>query len=197
MINEKGMNKRAQEMSTNTIIFIVLGVIILVVLVLGFSLGWEKVFPFLSSQNIDKVQSVCNTACATNAQNDYCYQERVLKDPDTKTEARASCNILASIKLNAEGTNPELNLIRYNFNTCPSIRCDNAKPQCANIMIQLDGKKYVGKEYAPLSGACDTTGETKPVYATQPLANVATGLKDSTKPASSTNPYNLCCIKLA
>jgi len=76
------MDKRGQELSTNAIIMIVLGVIVLVVLILGFTLGWGKIFPFISSNNVDNIKTACNAACATDNMYDFCTLPRILKASD-------------------------------------------------------------------------------------------------------------------
>ena len=81
-------NRRGQELSTNAIIMIVIGIIVLVVLVLGFTIGWGKLFPFISSNNVENIKTTCSTACATNNMYDYCSLARTLKAddlPDGKT----------------------------------------------------------------------------------------------------------------
>ena len=58
------LNKRGQGMSINAVIIIVLGIIVLAVIILGFSLGWDKFVPFLSpSNNVDEVKKNCEFAC--------------------------------------------------------------------------------------------------------------------------------------
>ena len=52
-------NKKAQEFSTNTIILIILGIVVLVVLIIGFSFGWEKVAPWLSQDKFTIYEQEC------------------------------------------------------------------------------------------------------------------------------------------
>lgn len=78
--------KRGQELSTSTIILLILGVVILVVLVLGFTIGWNKVLPFISTNNVQNIQTACTTACSTNNQYDYCTFPRTLKASDLPQE---------------------------------------------------------------------------------------------------------------
>jgi hypothetical protein len=76
------MDKRGQELSTNAIIMIVLGVLVLVVLILGFTMGWGKILPFISSNNVGNVKSACQTACETDNMYDFCTLSRTLKASD-------------------------------------------------------------------------------------------------------------------
>ena len=58
----------------------------LVVLVLGFTIGWNKVLPFISTNNVQNIQTACTTACSTNNQYDYCTFPRTLKASDLPQE---------------------------------------------------------------------------------------------------------------
>lgn len=73
-------NKRGSSMATSTIVLLVIGVVILVVLVLGFSRGWSSFAPWLSSNNVDTVQKACSVACSTNSVYGFCNNERIVKD---------------------------------------------------------------------------------------------------------------------
>ena len=71
-------NRRGQGMSISTIILLILGVVILVVLVLGFSVGWNKILPFVSQDNVNAVTQQCGIACTTNDAFNFCNQTRDL-----------------------------------------------------------------------------------------------------------------------
>ena len=74
------MNKKAQGLSTNAIILIVLGVIVLVILAIGFLAGWDKIAPWIKpSNNVQTIVDACSMACSTNSVYDYCSVKRELK----------------------------------------------------------------------------------------------------------------------
>jgi len=73
-------NRRGQELSTNAIIMIIIGIIVLVVLVLGFTIGWNRLLPFVSSNNIENIKTGCSTACSTNNVYDFCTLPRSVND---------------------------------------------------------------------------------------------------------------------
>jgi len=75
-------NKRGQGMSTNTIILLILGIVVLVVLILGFTTGWDKLAPWLSGNNVDTIVTACEAACTMGSQYDFCTFERSLKASD-------------------------------------------------------------------------------------------------------------------
>ena len=54
------MDKKGQELSTTTVILLILAVLVLVFLILGFSVGWSKINPFLSKSNVDSISDACN-----------------------------------------------------------------------------------------------------------------------------------------
>ncbi len=71
-------DKRGQGLSTNTIILIILGVVVLVVLIVGFTVGWSSLFPYVSN-NINQIASSCETACVAGSVYDYCTANRTLQ----------------------------------------------------------------------------------------------------------------------
>lgn len=105
-------NKRGQGLSTNAIILIILGIVILVVLILGFSLGFDRLAPFLGGgPNVDDVVSGCQIACNTNAQFAFCSQERELNDGTN--EVTATCDEFSDNEEYA----------KYGIESCSSIQC--------------------------------------------------------------------------
>ncbi|MEK6819827.1 MAG: hypothetical protein AABY03_01350 [Nanoarchaeota archaeon] len=56
------INKRGQGLSVNAIILIVLGIVVLVLMVLGFTIGWSKILPFISTNNADTLVTACSIA---------------------------------------------------------------------------------------------------------------------------------------
>ncbi len=139
------MNKRGQELSTTTIILLILAVLVLVFLILGFSVGWSKINPFLSKSNVDSISDACNIACSTNQNYAFCSQPRDLRAEDSKLKG-VTCNFLSG--------NQNMKT-KYNLIECPSISCNQilssavteefAKTDCADKSIgstvqYLDGE---------------------------------------------------------
>ena len=52
------MNKKAQEMNITTLILLVLGVVVLIVLVLGFTKGWDSYEGIFKKRNLTEVCEV-------------------------------------------------------------------------------------------------------------------------------------------
>ena len=107
-------NRRGQGLSTNAIILIILGVIILVILIAGFTLGWNKLLPLISTNNIDTIKTSCGIACSTESAFDYCSVEREVKD-GTNDKFSDTCNNLANSVDYAERN--------YGIGSCAAITC--------------------------------------------------------------------------
>jgi len=110
------MNKRGQELSTNTIILIILGIAVLVVLIVGFTVGWGKLAPWLSSSNVDSIKTQCEVACSTGSVYGYCKEVRTLNDGENKYSG--TCQLFSS----SEPVNG-VDYSIYGIVACPTITC--------------------------------------------------------------------------
>lgn len=115
-------NTKAQGMSTNTIILLVLGLIILVVLSIGFFYGWQQFSNFFQKSNVDDIVSQCDTSCSLNSKYDYCGAYKTLVDSE-KNKIKATCAIYAG----------EISMKDFGINSCPLVECD--KKPCNQIKI--------------------------------------------------------------
>jgi len=108
------LDKRGQGLSTNAIILIILGVVVLIVLILGFTMGWNKILPFVSTNNVENIKTACNVACSTSGVYDFCTQERTLKADDlAEGEITATCDVLSQVPYT-----------QYGIAECASIVCE-------------------------------------------------------------------------
>ena len=109
--NRMELNKRGQGLSVNAIILIVLGVFVLAILIIGFTLGWgtlkDKIAP---SNNVKTIVDSCSVACSISSQFDFCLAKRDLKVGDDSIKD-VTCNYLAK------------NQTKYGIGICGSI-CD-------------------------------------------------------------------------
>jgi hypothetical protein len=93
------VNKKGQGMSISTIILLILGLVILVVLILGFVIGWNKLAPWIGGKNnLDSIKNACSSACSTASQYEFCAVKRDVKD-GTNDKFQATCNDLATKQL--------------------------------------------------------------------------------------------------
>ncbi len=116
-------SKRGQEMSTSTIILIVLGLIVLVILAIGFMMGWENVAPWLASKsNVEDVSRQCSLACSKESKYDYCSKLVELKDEKKNEIQGATCNLLSGV--------PTFKT-KWGIETCSKIDCE--KFECEEV----------------------------------------------------------------
>ena len=108
-------NKRGQGLSTQAIILIVLGVFVLAILILGFTMGWKNIAPWLGGgDNVKTIVDACSVACGTQSQYDYCTVERELKDANDN-EIKTTCDVLST------------SYPAYGVAECPSVTCGVGK----------------------------------------------------------------------
>ena len=65
MVFKKGMNKRGQDLTIGTLVLIVLGVVVLVLLIVGFTKGWGFIFDKFDSapgKSLETTIQACNFA---------------------------------------------------------------------------------------------------------------------------------------
>jgi len=106
-----------QGLSVNAIILIVLGIAVLVVLILGFTIGWGNILPFVKTNNIQNIVTACETACTTGAQYDYCSTKRTVND-GTNKGFESTC-----VELSSNETYVGRD---YGVQNCPQIVCSSA-----------------------------------------------------------------------
>lgn len=135
-------NKRGQGLSTNAIILIILGVVILVILIIGFSVGWSTLVPFLRSDNVDTIVKSCETACSTQSTFSYCSKINELKSESEEVDT--TCYLLEKL--------PRFN--KYGLQPC-SLDCRGISA-CAEISYKVDNQAPVK---AQLKTACDEATE--------------------------------------
>jgi len=80
----KVIGKRGQGLSLSTIILLVLGVVVLVFLIFGFSSGWSNLWGKVSgftggSANLDTTAQACELACLGMQESAFCVEVREVK----------------------------------------------------------------------------------------------------------------------
>jgi hypothetical protein len=126
-VNNFLKNKRGQGLSTNAIILIILGVAVLVLLIIGFTVGWNTLLPWLNQNNVETIVQQCNAACVTGSKYDFCSKERELNDGENKIKTNcATFSVISEYSL-------------YGIEQCSSISCEF---ECTSIM----GKGVVKEE---------------------------------------------------
>ncbi len=95
----KIMNKKGAELAIGTIVMIILALVVLVVIIYGFTIGWgnlwENIVGYGGGQvNVQTVVQACQVACSTQSVYDYCTKFRnVVFQEKSKTE-KLNCHSL-------------------------------------------------------------------------------------------------------
>ena len=94
------MNKKGQEMSVTTVVLLVIGLIVLVMLVIGFTMGWgnlaQKFNILKPSTNIDDLVQACNFAVLQGQKGAFCEYKLVTLDSISQY---VNCDYSEKIKL--------------------------------------------------------------------------------------------------
>lgn len=123
------MKKKAQGLSINAVILIVLGIIVLVILALGFTIGWDKFAFWIPSNNVDTIVKACDSACAAQSTYDYCSVKRELKTKEFRAKD-VSCYALSYGDVFSD----------YDIARCSGLDCSNVN--CTNFTyVKLPAKK--------------------------------------------------------
>lgn len=138
-------NKRGQGMSTQTIILLILGLVILAVLIFGFTSGWSSFKKQIYKTNVDSVKEDCSSVCSAQAQFSYCSALREYRINEQDLDIQTSCAVLA--------TEPSFG--GY-VESCGAVTCDLA---CNQIVIaDKNGNQKKGKLGANVpAGAYDVS----------------------------------------
>ena len=105
------INKKGQGLSTTTIILLILGILVLVFLIIGFTTGFGKLAPFLSKNNAGSISTACEISCNTGEKFGFCSESRDLSADGVKIDD-VTCNYLAEKES------------KYGIELCPEISCD-------------------------------------------------------------------------
>jgi hypothetical protein len=114
------LNKRGQ-MSVETLIAIVIGVIILVAVVWGFTTNWQIFSSFTGGNNVDTVVSQCQAACTTASVYGFCNQNRTLKADGLPNDAEGKAQKQVSNTCKYFSTDSDF--LKYGIAACSSITC--------------------------------------------------------------------------
>jgi len=126
-------------MTLATIIVIVLGIVVLVFLIFGFSKGWNNLWDKVTNlgggeANLNTIKQSCDIVCGSQDTDNYCNFKRTVKfgtdvkgvtrdctsaeNPDDKrSDCFATCEVLA------KSTAPE-EIRKIGVSDCPPISCN-------------------------------------------------------------------------
>lgn len=174
------INKRGQGLSTNAMVLIILGVLVLVLLIFGFTAGWNKLAPWLSGDNIQDVVDSCDIACSTNSVYNYCSSTKTLTD-EKNNEITTNCNFFSKF--------PKLDA--YGIAECPSIDCSSL-PTCADILDESNIKVDSPNVDSTINPLPDKTDILELGLQAAACEVTHYNIGDFAGDKSSSNPY--CCM---
>ena len=95
------MNKKGVEMTIGTIVVIILALVVLVVLIYGFSTGWGNLWENIlgyggGKVNVQTVIESCRVACQTGGEYDYCTKNRSVTFVQNAKPEPVSCRQIAT-----------------------------------------------------------------------------------------------------
>jgi len=124
------VSKKGQQMTLGTIIAIVLGLVVLVFLIYGFSTGWgnlwSKMTGYTSGSNVEDKILDCETDCSSGEKSSYCFEKKELRffDKNGKTvKIKGSCAEFASDTFEVEGKVTAGQIKGMGFGGCVEISC--------------------------------------------------------------------------
>jgi len=100
-------DKRGAEMTIGTLVAIILGLIVLVVIALGFTMGWQNLWEKLTGfggSSLATVGQACQIACTGGDANAYCKQARSIKGLTLDQAALLQKNTAGATVEKYEGT---------------------------------------------------------------------------------------------
>jgi hypothetical protein len=124
------VDKRGQELTLGTVILIILGIVVLVFLIFGFSTGWGNLWDRMSNiaggkSNLDSIRSGCEVACLSNNVEDFCRFQRTVRYDGTESawNGKDMGNVTSSPGTCYDISQNTTRYPRVNVATCPSINC--------------------------------------------------------------------------
>lgn len=140
-MQKEGMNKRGQDLSIGTLILIVLGIVVLVLLIFGFSIGWSNLWEKINifgggGSSLSTVATACNLAAGTNDKIGYCQDFKKIKtDGGTEHLNCQDTRLAGSIdnKLSCDSTT---------VNIAKKAICDSITNEDKRANTKINGAKY-------------------------------------------------------
>ncbi len=159
-------SKKAQGLSVTTIILIILGVVVLVVLIIGFTQGWGSVKEFFTGgqSELSQISTQCSVACATGDKVSWCQQRTAEVDGE---DVKGTCTHFASLDKGVdECSDPKVST------------CDIDKPAIGTV--NCEGYNYIEGDNTKIAKLCPkiTSGSCKGKPVNSPLSKDGTAWRD-------------------
>lgn len=128
---EKLVDDKKAELTLTTIIVIILGIVVLVFLIFGFSSGWNNLWDRITNlgggnSNLDTIATACQLACSTNNQQLWCNDVKEIKYGKTikAWNGTASDDVKSSKAVCEYIVNNKERFGNLSIEPCPSIKCN-------------------------------------------------------------------------
>jgi|AntAceMinimDraft_17_1070374.scaffolds.fasta_scaffold185956_2 hypothetical protein len=124
------MKEKKGDMTIGTLIAIILGLVVLVLLIVGFTGGWNNFMDKLNffggtEDNISDKEIFCQQACTLSSKSDYCYEplNLVWSDGAVSNEILYCINISGTTSVEVKLKNGSIIDRTISFIDCPTITC--------------------------------------------------------------------------
>lgn len=167
---KRGFGKKGQEgVSLGTLLLLILGIVVVVVLIIGFTQGFDFIFGkfrLLPGQSLQTVVESCNVAAELKLSADYCSEFKQIK-VDGKNEyvncqdSRIKQNMKQELVSEIECQN-DVNNLSPEASQCvkliEAVKGEKGKKDCSKI-VRVNGKVCDKDIYVPddKSELCDQT----------------------------------------
>ena len=90
------MNKKGAELTIGIIVIIILSLVVLVVVIYGFTVGWGNLFQQIlgfggGNVNVQTIVSSCQVSCSTQSTFDYCSRTRNVVFNEGEKGSKLTC----------------------------------------------------------------------------------------------------------
>jgi|SRR3989339_325238 len=154
------INKKGQGLSVETVILIVIGVLVLVFLILGFTMGWNKIFPFINPpNNVKDITDKCGYACQTDDKYGYCSSNR-----DVTVESDIVINDITGAKVMVS-KGKKISASCYELSAIAAL----GMPACLNVVCG-DDFAYRSEDFAKV--ACVNNRQARALNFTDATGNI-------------------------
>ena len=178
------MNKKGAELAIGTIVFIILALVVLVVIIYGFTVGWGNLFQNIigyggGQVNVQTSVSSCQVSCSTQSTYDYCSKRRTVVFEEKGKGELLTCEQLAR-------RTPNVGL------SCDSIDCSvgvEARGLCNGDLDPLacENKNNLGRANCEILSVCKWIDDNNP---NDNIGNC--GLRQGSNCASFNDNDNAC-----
>ena len=97
--------KKGAETTIGTIVVVILGVLVLLVVTFGFTMGWNNLWAKINvftpaADSIDAVIISCNANCLAQLNTVFCCEKKSVVINDPKNPEKLTCNELKNVGYN-------------------------------------------------------------------------------------------------